>query len=138
MASAYHGDDFRGNHAAPGLTLGAAGRTPPGPFPRPQPGACCAAMQREPLTSTALVSAGYDPHTRELELEFRGGRVYRYRDVPHGVYEFLLRTPNKGGYVNRMIDGHYPHEDVSPAPPAQDLLEALTASLVSEPTEGRD
>jgi hypothetical protein len=86
-------------------------------------------MFRQPLASTAIVSAGYDPDTQQLELEFRNGRIYRYSDVPRGVYDFLLRTPSKGGYVNRMIDGKYAHQDITPAPPEQDLAQVLSASL---------
>lgn len=86
-------------------------------------------MVRTPLASRAVVSAGYDPDTSTLELEFQNGRVYRYADVPPGVYAFLLRTPSKGGYVNRMIDGHYRHEEVFDAPPEVDLERALRASL---------
>ena len=86
-------------------------------------------MVRTPLASTAIISAGYDPATQQLELEFRNGRVYRYSEVPQGVYDFLLRTPSKGGYVNRMIDGKYRHEDVTPRPAEQDLEHALSASL---------
>jgi hypothetical protein len=88
-------------------------------------------MRREPLTSSALVSAGYDPERQLLEIEFRSGRIYRYRDVPAGVYAFLLRTKSKGSYVTRMIDGHYEHEEITPAPPEQDVLRALEASLES-------
>jgi hypothetical protein len=63
--------------------------------------------------------------------------VYRYRGVPEGVWTFLLRSASKGGYVNRMIDGHYPHEDITPKQPAQDLQRALEASLLErgEPSE---
>ena len=86
-------------------------------------------MQRKPLASTAVLSAGYDPTTQELELEFRNGRIYRYTGVGQGVYDFLLRAPSKGGYVNRMVDGRYPHEEISVAPPEQDLTRALRASL---------
>ena len=88
-----------------------------------------APMQRTPLKSRAVISAGYDPATRALELEFHTGRVYRYRDVPEGVYQFLLRTESKGGYVNRMIQDRYEFEEVSRAAPAQDVLAALQASL---------
>lgn len=90
-------------------------------------------MQREPLVSTAVVSAGYDPETRVLEIEFRGGRIYRYRDVPPSVYEFLRRTRSKGGFVSRMIDGHYAYEEVVEEVPEPDLLSALQASLTAEP-----
>jgi hypothetical protein len=86
-------------------------------------------MQRTPLSSRAVLSAGYDPVTCQLELEFRNGRIYRYKDVPPGVYAFLLRTPSKGGYVNRMIQDRYAFEEVTPAPEEQDVLRALQASL---------
>lgn len=86
-------------------------------------------MERTPLASRAVLSAGYDPLTRELEIEFRNGRVYRYRDVPDGVYAFLLRTPSKGGYVNRMIQNRYAFEEVTPEHSEQDVLKALEASL---------
>lgn len=86
-------------------------------------------MQRSPLQSSAVLSAGYDPITRELELEFKNGRIYRYREVPAGVYEFLLRTPSKGGYVNRMIQNRYAFEEVTPERSEQDVLKALQASL---------
>lgn len=86
-------------------------------------------MQRTPLRSRAVLSAGYDAATQTLELEFHNGRIYRYRDVPEGVYQFLLRTESKGGYVNRMIQDRYAFEEVTPTPPAQDMLEALQASL---------
>lgn len=86
-------------------------------------------MQRTPLRSRALVSAGYDPEAQLLELEFHNGRLYRYRDVPPGVYAFLLRTPSKGGFVNRMIEGRYPYEEVAEAAPEVDMAALLEASL---------
>ena len=90
-------------------------------------------MQRTPLRSRALVSAGYDPEAQLLELEFHNGRVYRYREVPPGVYEFLLRTPSKGGFVNRMIEGRYAYEEVAEAVAEPDVAALLEASL-----RGRD
>ena len=86
-------------------------------------------MQRIPLKSRAIVSAGYDADTLQLEIEFRGGRTYRYRDVPSGVFDFLLRTPHKGGYVNRMIHGRYAFENLSRPCAEQDLVRALEESL---------
>lgn len=85
-----------------------------------------------------MLSAGYDPSTEELELEFRNGRVYRYRGVPAGVFGFLLRTPSKGGFVNRMIQNRYPFDEVTPQRSEQDVLEALEASLVSAPDSSSD
>lgn len=86
-------------------------------------------MERTPLTSNAVISAGYDQATQQLEIEFKGGRLYRYFDVPPGVYDFLLRTPSKGGFINRMIEGKYRYEEHKPEQPELDVLAALTASL---------
>lgn len=88
-------------------------------------------MERTSLASRAVVSAGYDPASGTLELEFAGGRVYRYDAVPAGTYEWLLRARSKGAFVARMINGRYAFRDVTP-PPAQvqqDLDEVLRASL---------
>ena len=86
-------------------------------------------MERTKVTSRVLLSVGYDAAAQELELEFHGGRVYRYSEVPEGIHAFLLRTKHKGSYVNRMIQGRYAFREVTPEPPEQDLLAALSASL---------
>jgi hypothetical protein len=89
-------------------------------------------MHRVPVISKALVSVGYDSHTQQLEIEFRGGRVYRYNGVSGGAFQFLMRAQSKGGYVNRMIEGRYAYQDVTPGRQAeleQDVMQALEASL---------
>jgi hypothetical protein len=91
-------------------------------------------MQRTPLQSSAVAAAGYDVATQTLEIEFVSGRVYRYDGVPEGVYAWLLRTPSKGSYVSRMINGSYPYRDVtanaaSSEPEASDIEALLRASL---------
>jgi hypothetical protein len=88
-------------------------------------------VERTPIASRALLSVGYDPESQTLELEFATGRVYRYEGVPRGTYDWLLRTPNKGAYVARMINERYPFRDVTPVAPAEvvDLAEALRRSL---------
>jgi len=89
-------------------------------------------MERVPLRSRAVASAGYDAATRTLEIEFTSGRVYRYRDVPASVYEWLLRVPSKGTYVSRSIVDTYEFEDVthpSVAPADGDLEALLEASV---------
>jgi hypothetical protein len=88
-------------------------------------------VQRSPVESRAIVSAGYDPKTRTLELEWKNGRVYQYLDVPEGTYAWLLRAPSKGAFFARMIDERYAFREVTPADPKteRDLAEALEASL---------
>lgn len=60
-------------------------------------------MQRQPVDSSSIVSVGYDEATHELEIEFQGGRVYRYQSVPAAAYRLLLRAPSIGEYVNQVI-----------------------------------
>lgn len=86
-----------------------------------------------------MASVGYDDGARVLEVEFRTGRIYQYAGVPRSVYDWLLRTPDKGAYVARMIVDRYEYRDVTP-PPAdvQDLGAALRASLEAGPDPADD
>jgi hypothetical protein len=85
-------------------------------------------MERVPVASKSLVSVGYDAEASELEVEFHGGRVYRYAGVPPSVHEWLMRNPRKGGLFNRTIRDKYAHRDVTPVPET-DLLGDLRRSL---------
>jgi hypothetical protein len=94
-------------------------------------------MERVPLESHAVVSAGYDAETRTLDIEFSSGRVYRFSEVPASVYDWLLRVPNKGVYVTRSITGRYAYEDLTRPNPDEDTadLEALLEASVSAGVE---
>lgn len=88
-------------------------------------------MERISVESKAVVSVGYDTETQCLEVEFQNGNVYRYEKVPSSVYEWLLRVPNKGGFINRVLEPKYQGarvlEETEAAP--LDLEAALRASL---------
>jgi KTSC domain len=88
-------------------------------------------MDRSPLASSSVASAGYDEVTLVLELEFTSGRIYQFDGVPRGVFDWLLRTPNKGSYVARMINNQYPYRDVTPHAETSeaDILEKLRDSV---------
>ena len=60
-------------------------------------------MRREAVDSEALRSVGYDPHERILEIEFVGGTVYRYFDVPPSVHAGLMTAESKGEYYAANI-----------------------------------
>ena len=81
-------------------------------------------MQRVPLQSKTLTSAGYDPDRCQMELEFRSGKRYLYFHVPQHCYEELLQPPSHGGYFNRCIRNRFAFQDLS-APSAPIVL-ALT------------
>lgn len=78
-----------------------------------------------------MASAGYDDATLVLEIEFTSGRIYQFEDVPRGVFDWLLRTPNKGSYVARMINNKFRYRDVTPRPNSSepDILGQLQDSV---------
>lgn len=88
-------------------------------------------MERTRLESRAVLSAGYEESTQVLEIEFSSGRIYQFDAVPRSVFEWLLRTPSKGGYVTRMINPHYQFRDITPRPATDesDLAERLRESV---------
>ena len=62
---------------------------------------------RVPLESTSLASAGYDATARLLEIEFRSGAIYRYREVPATVFAEMMKAESKGRYFAQRIRGKF-------------------------------
>lgn len=60
-------------------------------------------MEREHVESQALISVGYDPDRRIMEVEFEGGAVYRYLDVPAELYAGLMAAPSQGQYFAEHV-----------------------------------
>lgn len=65
-------------------------------------------MRRKRVKSSSLLSVGYDPGSRLLEVEFGSGAVYQYADVPPERHRNLLRAASLGRYFNRYIRDRYP------------------------------
>jgi hypothetical protein len=71
-------------------------------------------MKRTPVDSTSVMSVGYEPASRILEVEFHGGRVYRYFDVPPRRYRGLLDAESAGRFLNTEIKGVYSYIQIRP------------------------
>jgi hypothetical protein len=69
-------------------------------------------MHRTPVASSSIASVGYRPASRTLELEYRGGGVYQYIDVPPLEYDSLMQANSKGRFVNAHIKGRYRYRRV--------------------------
>lgn len=67
-----------------------------------------------------LQSVGWQDHI--LQVEFKGGRVYRFGGVERSVYETLLRVPFPDKYFSTAIRGKYVSERVD-TPPSKKLPE---------------
>ena len=60
-----------------------------------------------PVVSTNLSRIRYDENSNTLEIEFQGGRVYQYFDVPVQIFEGLRSADSLGQYFNTNIKGYY-------------------------------
>lgn len=69
-------------------------------------------MNRERVTSSNIFSVGYDAADRTLEVEFHGGSIYQYSDVPASVYQGLLDAPSKGSYFHAHIRTTYSYRQL--------------------------
>ena len=65
------------------------------------------------VQSSLLASVAHDRDQAVLQIEFRGGAVYQYFDVPRQTYQDLLQADSKGAYFNRHIRSvfHYTRWD---------------------------
>jgi len=59
------------------------------------------------VTSSSLSRIRWDELTSTLEVEFIGGKVYQYFDVPAGVFEALRTADSHGKFFQQNIRGHY-------------------------------
>lgn len=60
-------------------------------------------MERQPVKSVILRSAGYDEAQKVLEIEFTSGQVYRFSAVPEKIWKGLLQSPEAGKYFSEKI-----------------------------------
>ena len=56
------------------------------------------------MDSETIASIGYDPHSCELDIEFReSGDVYRYFHVSGEEHGDFMVAESKGSYLNRVF-----------------------------------
>ncbi|WP_203293598.1 KTSC domain-containing protein [Luteirhabdus pelagi] len=67
-------------------------------------------MERESVRSSNIVSVGYDANSQTLEIEFKGGTVYQYYDVPENEYENLMSASSQGVYFSTNIKENYNYQ----------------------------
>ena len=100
-------------------------------------------VPRSSVRSSSLASIGYSAELRVLDVEFRGGEVYRFFMVPTLVHRELLASASIGACFNRVVRDRFPMERLpsSPSEP-NDLLAELGRSLAERerapPTSGKD
>jgi hypothetical protein len=64
-------------------------------------------IKRESVSSSNVASIGYSRHLRALEIEFTRGAIYRFLQVPPGIYRGLISADSKGHFIAENIRGKY-------------------------------
>ncbi len=70
-------------------------------------------MDRIPVASSNILSIGYDEANKVLEVEFAGGAIYQYHNVPSDSYQKLISAPSTGKYFMEIIKNQYTYTNVS-------------------------
>lgn len=60
-----------------------------------------------PVESSNISAFRYDAAKRVLQIQFHGGRVYGYADVPQNIVDEFASADSKGRYLNSAIKHSY-------------------------------
>ncbi|MBE3094904.1 MAG: KTSC domain-containing protein [Actinobacteria bacterium] len=64
-------------------------------------------MIRHCVSSSDIVSIGFDSESQILEIEFKSGGVYQYYRVSENTYRALIGASSIGRYFHQYIQGRY-------------------------------
>jgi hypothetical protein len=67
-------------------------------------------IDREPITSSNLVSIGYDAERKMLAVEFKSGLVMHYRNVNLNLATDFYGATSRGAFYAAFIRGKFPAE----------------------------
>lgn len=57
----------------------------------------------KPVKSSQIEAVGYDAATRTLAIQFKGGAVYHYDDVPKDIHDGFEKAESVGKYFGEKI-----------------------------------
>ena len=69
-------------------------------------------MEREYIQSSMITSIGYESSSSTLEIEFKGGAIWQYYDVPESVYYDMSNSGSHGKFFHANIKGQYSESQV--------------------------
>ena len=67
-------------------------------------------MDFTPVKSRMILGVRYNEQTFELDIVFRTGDKYRYKNVPLFVYEGLINSTSLGQYMHQKVLGRFKFE----------------------------
>ena len=69
-------------------------------------------IQRTPVDSSNIASAGYDEDLKVMEIEFIGGALYQYENVPEKIFLTFMNAPSQGQYFHAKIKPKYTYSRI--------------------------
>ena len=72
-------------------------------------------MEMKEVVSSNIHSVGYENGI--LQIQYRGGGIYNYFDVPKTLFEHLMKAESKGRFVNANINKKFKYEKLVPLKP---------------------
>lgn len=60
-------------------------------------------MNLIPVNSSDLRAVGYDADTQTLQISFKNGGLYEYKNISESMYRELISAPSKGKYFSHYI-----------------------------------
>jgi hypothetical protein len=70
-------------------------------------------MDRNRVSSSNLVSVGYDEPSQTLEVEFASGQIYQYYNVGVALYDQFTQASSKGQFLAQYIRNAYPYSRIA-------------------------
>ena len=68
-------------------------------------------MDRISVSSSNVISVGYDGDSMTLEIEFNNG-IYQYYDVPEDIFQELINASSIGSFIHQNIKNNYSYSPV--------------------------
>lgn len=68
------------------------------------------AMRRKKVESSNIHSIGHNFLTKNMEIEFKNGGIYRYKKVPRAVFKEMLDSDSKGRFFWKNVRFEYPYK----------------------------
>ena len=53
--------------------------------------------------SAHILSSGYDPDERVMQITFHNDETHEFRGVPEQIYQAFQNSPSKGAFFHRVI-----------------------------------
>ena len=71
-------------------------------------------LLRVNMPSTVIAGIKYHASSKSLDIHFISGNIYRYKNVPAGLYARMKQAFSKGKFFNTYIKGSFEFEQLNP------------------------